>query len=129
MHIAPVWPSTVKESNRQIRSTDPAAMHGSIAAMSGTWFAKSCGPFLRERSASPDHRVGHAFLSDIEAYFDRRAKIITRGERCRSGRAPGAGSHIGFLERYGSNDPSLTAANPLTSKDRGTRFMACIAMS
>jgi hypothetical protein len=41
----------------------------------------------------------------------------------------GAGSHIGFLERYGSNDPSLTAANPLTSKDRGTRFMACIAMS
>jgi hypothetical protein len=41
----------------------------------------------------------------------------------------GAGSHIDFLERYDSNDPSLTVANPPTSKDRGTRFLASIAMS
>jgi FAD/FMN-containing dehydrogenase len=60
-----------------------------MAAMSGAWLRESCGPLPRERSASPDHRVGPASLSDIEAYFDRRAKIITQGERCRSGRAPG----------------------------------------
>jgi hypothetical protein len=90
MHIAPVWPSTVKTSNQQTTSTDPAAMHRSMAAISGTWFAKSCGPLLRERSASLDHGVGHVPWSDIEAYFDRRAKIITRGDRCRPAERPAA---------------------------------------
>jgi hypothetical protein len=109
MHIAPVWPSTVKESNRQIRSTDPAAMHGSMAAMSGAWLRESCAPFPKDRSASPDHRVGHASRAT--------SKPTLIGARRSSREVSG----VALVERRGR----ITYRFPRTLRFKRSRFDGC----
>jgi hypothetical protein len=95
MHIAPVWPSTVKTSNRAnhvYRSGSDARVQGGdvwrVVREKLRSVPKEDGP-LRLTTSLVTLPWATSKPTDIEAYFDRRAKIITRGDRCGPGRAPG----------------------------------------